>query len=66
MSLIDKDHPVWKLAQSIVALALLYLLTKEGIQVVNSAHSITPDFSDIGGMAGLGIAGKLIYQYFKS
>lgn len=57
----DKDHPIWKLAQSIIALI--------GI-VWFSYHSVSAGNVDTDGVAsGVGsgiLSGKLLYQYLRS
>ena len=58
----EKDHPAWKLAQSIVALVGLAILVFHGI---DGGHAGGVDVEDGAGVAALGLAGKLVYQALK-
>ena len=64
MTTIPPDHPLWKLAQSLIALAGLYLLATHGVSLAEGLHS-GPDLGDAAGIGGAALAGKLIYQVLK-
>lgn len=58
----EKDHPVWTLAQSIVALIAILVLVLHP----NGAHrGSVPDMNDAAGMGGLALAAKLLWQQFR-
>ncbi|MGH7177885.1 MAG: hypothetical protein ACREJC_10925 [Tepidisphaeraceae bacterium] len=57
----DKDHPLWKLAQSLVALAGIGLLV---IHSLYGGHAGL-DLSDAAGAGGGLLGAKLIYQILK-
>ena len=62
MRLWPANHPIWKLAQSIVALVGLSIVAFHGI---DGGHIGGVDLEDGAGVAGLGLAGKLVYQALK-
>ena len=57
----DKDHPIWKLAQGLIALAGLIWLGSHGM----SLETLDADGAATGAV-GVGITGKLVYQFLKS
>ena len=58
----DKDHPVWTLAQSVVALIAVLILVAHP----NGAHQATmPDMNDAAGLGGLALAAKLLWQQIR-
>lgn len=63
----EKDHPVWKLAQSLVALAALAIWAYHGEwgppTPIQEAGTHTPDMI---GLMGSGVAAKLAWQFFRS
>lgn len=62
MSLIDKDHPIWKIIQSLVGLAALFIY----LDHVTSDPKVHSDIPDVIGVLGSGIMAKLGWQYFRS
>lgn len=58
----EKDHPVWKLAQSIVALVPLLWVSYHAWH----GHAGGVDLSDAAGVGGAALAMKLLVQQFKS
>lgn len=60
MSLIDKDHPIWKIIQSLVGLAALSIYLNH----VTNPPKINSNIPDIIGLIGSGIMGKLSWQYY--
>jgi hypothetical protein len=59
----DKDHPVWKTIQGILALSAIIFAAYHGME---GFHQSGLDKSDAAGMGGLGLAGKLVWQYMRS
>lgn len=59
----DKDHPLWKLAQSVVTLVGLIVLVTHGF---DGAHAGGVDVADATGAGSLALGGKLLYQWMQS
>jgi len=56
----DKDHPIWKLAQSIVAIAGLAVFAAFGLD-----HAPAIDLDTAAGLGGAAVGSKLLYQLVK-
>lgn len=56
------DHPLWKIAQGALAVAGLTILVWHG---VGGEHAGL-DAADGAGAIGLGVAGKLFYQFLRN
>lgn len=57
----EKDHPVWKLAQSIVALVPILWVSYHAAH----GHTSGVDLSDAAGAGGAALAIKLLVQQMK-
>jgi len=53
------DHPLWKLAQSLIALLALLIIV---VHPTGAHHAAVPDMNDLIGVGGVGLAGKLLWQ----
>lgn len=63
MTLPPSDHPVWKILQGLISLVGLAILATHGI---DGGHTGGVDVEDGAGVVGLGVAGRMLYQTFKS
>ena len=57
-----KDHPLWKTTQGLAGLGLATLMVWHGI---DGSHTAGFDPADGAGVLGVGILGKLVWQYLK-
>lgn len=56
----NKNHPIWKLMQSVIALIALFIFIYHGHE------GLRFDMNDASGVVGMGVIVKLIYQFIKS
>jgi hypothetical protein len=56
MTLPDKDHPIWKLAQMVLSIIILAMVAKHGLNDI-SGHAL--DLTDV---IGGGVASKFILE----
>lgn len=61
MKLPDKDHPLWKLAQSLVALLGLVLAARHAA----IGEHVAVDLSDAAGLGGAALGAKLLLQAWR-
>lgn len=61
----DKDHPVWKIIQTLVSALCIGFFSFHGISE-GAGHSLNPDVNDAAGVGGLALAVKLIFQWMNS
>lgn len=62
MGLPDKDHPIWKVAQSLIALVGLGILTIHGVDVVDGQHPLV----DSGAVTGVATTGGAAAWFLRT
>lgn len=62
----DAKHPIWKVAQGLIALAMLIVGSYHGIELADGQHAARVDLGDVTGLGGLGVTGKLLWDYFRT
>jgi hypothetical protein len=62
-SLWDARHPLWTVLQGVIALGLV-LVAGDHLEI--GAHHGGVDGSDVAGLSGMALAGKLAWQFFKN
>lgn len=62
-SVMSSRHPLWSVLQGVVSLALMVVAARHGVEGLHHAGGI--DVSDVSGVAGVGVAGKLLLDLRK-
>lgn len=60
--LLEKDHPVWKLAQGLVSIGLVLVLVTHGL---DGAHQGGLDGTDIAGAGGAALGARLVWAWIR-